>query len=128
MSRNEAGASLQQKVLPHATVECIGAFNLREYYFSALLEKHDNILWGDGFNSYYGAGPRFGHIGDSSYAGADVIIGIEYKILLLPIVFSADVKPGFRLHQDNWFELGVGVSFRYILIKEKRKKLFDGNK
>ncbi|MBC8172803.1 MAG: hypothetical protein H7X71_02760 [Chitinophagales bacterium] len=126
MSKNEVGLTVQQHIFETVTVEALAMFNIEEYYFSAMLEKHDKILWGEGFNSYFGAGPRYGkYITDSTYFGADFVFGAEYKMLLFPVVLSADIKPGFRFEQDNWFELGVGVSIRYILIKEKKKKPFE---
>lgn len=129
ISKNELGISLQQKLLEHTTLEILAVTNLEEYYITVMPEFHNNILWGDGFNTYWGAGPRFGvQEYDSTYFGGDIVFGLEYKMLLFPIVFSADIKPGFRFQQDNWFELGAGISFRYIFIKEKKKKLFDGNK
>lgn len=128
MSKNEVGVSLQQKILEHTTLEGLAIFNFNEYYVTVMAEKHQPILWGDGFNSYFGAGPRLGSIqSDSMYFGADVVFGVEYKMLLFPVVLSADIKPGFRLQQENWFELGVGISFRYIFIKEQKKKLFHKN-
>ncbi|MFN0275339.1 MAG: hypothetical protein ACKVPJ_06325 [Chitinophagales bacterium] len=127
ISKNELGLTLQQKILEHTTLELLAISNLDEYYFSVIPEFHNNILWGDGFNSYWGAGPRFGiNNNDSSYFGGDLVFGVEYKMLLFPFVLSADIKPGFRFQEENWFELGAGISFRYIFIKEKKKKLFSG--
>ncbi|MBC8047475.1 MAG: hypothetical protein H7Y00_11820 [Fimbriimonadaceae bacterium] len=129
MSKNEVGLTLQQHIVETVTLEGLAIVNANEYYFSALIEKHNKILWGEGFNSYFGAGPRYGvYRNDTAYYGADFIFGVEYKMLLFPVVLSADIKPGFRIEQDKWFELGVGVSFRYIFNKEKRNKLFDGKK
>jgi len=129
ISKNELGLTLQQKVLDHFTIEVLAVSNLDEYYLTVLPEIHNNILWGDGFNSYWGVGPRFGaYAPDSKYIGGDFIMGVEYKMLLFPIVLSADVKPAFRFQEENWFELGAGISFRYVFIKVKKKKLFNKDK
>jgi hypothetical protein len=129
MSNEGVGLSLQQLVLEHVTFEGIGMVNLNEASVSGLLEYHNNVLFGKGLNTYIGGGPVYGRYynADSAYFGADVILGLEYKVLLLPIVVSADIKPRLRLEQTDWFNVGLGISFRYIFIKQKRK-LFEGDK
>jgi hypothetical protein len=123
MSNEGAGLSIQQRVLEHTTVEAIGMINLNEATFSGLLEYHNNLLFSKSLNTYIGAGPVYGkyYNADSAYLGADVILGLEYKILLMPMVISLDLKPRMKLEQDDWFNLGTAITIRYVFIKEKRK-------
>ncbi len=129
MSKEGIGLSLQQKVFDHTTVEGIVLFNLNETSVGGLLEYHNNLLFTKSLNTYIGAGPVYGKFynADSSYWGANVVFGLEYKVLLLPFVVSADIKPTVKPGQDDWFNIGMGITFRYVLIKEKRK-LFDRDK
>lgn len=119
------GLSLQQKIFEHTTIEVIALGNFTEVSISGLIEKHNNLLFSKNLNVYMGVGPVFGnYLNDestkSNYIGSDVIVGLEYKILFLPIVVSADVKPRFKLEQDDWINFATGISFRYVFIKEKR--------
>ena len=93
------------------------------------IEYHNNLLFTKSLNTYIGAGPVYGKFynADSSYWGANVVFGLEYKVLLLPFVVSADLKPTVKPGQDDWFDIGMGITFRYVFIKEKRK-LFERNK
>jgi len=129
MSNEGFGLTLQQQILEHVTFEGIGMINLSEISVSGMLQYHNNVLFGKSLNTYIGGGPVYGRYyqADSAYFGADVIFGLEYKVLLLPIVVSADIKPRLKLEQTDWFNLGLGISFRYVFIKQKRK-LFDGVK
>lgn len=122
------GLTLQQQVFEHTTVEGIAMANFKEISVSGLIEKHNNLLFTKSLNTYAGIGPVFGKYfaADSGYIGCDVVFGLEYKVLLLPIVISADIKPRFKLEQDDWFHVGAGISMRYVFIKEK-KKLFERN-
>ena len=120
------GLTLQQHIFEHTTVEGIAMANFNEVSVAGLIEKHNNLLFSKSLNTYAGIGPVFGkyYASDSGYIGCDVIFGLEYKVLLLPIVISADIKPRFKLEQDYWFRFGAGISFRYVFIKEK-KTLFN---
>ena len=120
------GITLQQKMLEHSTIEAIATGNLKEVSLSGLIEHHNNILFGKSLNSYAGIGPSVGkYYGvDSMYIGCNIVLGIEYKVLLLPIVVSIDLKPTFRLQETDWYHTGIGISFRYIFIRE-RTHLFN---
>ncbi len=120
------GLTVQQKLFDHTSIEGIGQINFNEASFTAMIEHHNNILFTKSFNVYAGIGPSIGTylLSDSSYVGFNIILGAEYKVLLLPILISADIKPAFKLQEEDWFHMSLGLSFRYVFIKEKRKRLF----
>lgn len=117
------GLSLQQRIFEHTTMEAIGQINFREVSATAMIEHHNNLLFTKSLNMYGGIGPSVGKylLYDSTYLGCNLVFGVEYKVLLLPLVISADLKPAFKLQEDDWFHLGIGFSFRYVLIKQKKK-------
>ncbi len=117
------GLSLQQRIFEHTTIEVIGQVNFKEASATAMIEHHNNLLFTKSLNMYGGIGPSYGKylLSDSSYLGCNLVFGVEYKVLLLPLVISADLKPAFKLQEDDWFHLGIGFSFRYVLIKQKKK-------
>ncbi|MBB6609756.1 hypothetical protein H7F15_01785 [Pontibacter sp. Tf4] len=119
---DKIGLSLQQKLHERGTLEVIGALGEREYSGTALYEWHFPLL-GERFNYYIGAGAHLGNLKDKGvFTGADAILGLEYKVNGLPFLLSADIKPAFHLNHEDWVGLSSGVSVRYVLVKEKKKK------
>lgn len=129
MGNEGIGISLQQRLFDHTTVEAIAEMNLKNYWVTGMIEQHNNILFSKSFNAYAGIGPSFGkdYFTDSVWVGGNFIFGVEYKVLLLPFVISADLKPSFRFGQEDAFDLGVGFSVRYVLFKDKTS-IFNRNK
>ena len=116
------GLSVQQKLHEKGTIEGILAIGSNEYSGTALYEWHFPLL-GKRFNYYAGAGAHIGNLKDNGvFTGADVILGIEYKVNGLPILLSADIKPAVHINHTDWVNLSSGVSVRYVLIKEKKEK------
>ena len=121
-SRNQVGLTAQQLILPKSTVELIASVGSDEYSGTALLEQHFPIL-GKGFNYYMGAGAHIGNKKDfGTFYGGDLIAGLELKTPLLPFTISGDLKPAFHVNHEDWFTFGGGISVRFILVKEKKKK------
>lgn len=70
----------------------------------------------DDFNFYYGVGAHLGTWNKDFAFGADVIVGLEYKIPSAPIAFSVDWMPGLNFTPDvgffgNSFALTVKYCF-----------------
>lgn len=123
-SRNQVGLTAQQLILPQSTVELIASVGSDEYSGTALFEQHFPIL-GKGLNYYVGGGAHLGDKKDyGTFYGGDLIAGLELKTPLLPFVISGDLKPAFHINHEDWFTFGGGVSVRFILLKEKKKKTF----
>ena len=122
-SRNQVGLTVQQLILPKTTIEGIGSVGSDEFSGTALLEYHFPIL-GKGFNYYMGAGAHLGNKKDfGTFYGGDLLAGLELKTPLLPFVISGDLKPAFHIHHEDWFTFGGAISLRFILWKEKKKKM-----
>lgn len=82
---------------------------------TALYERHVPII-DQGFNFYYGAGAHTGKRAKKFAFGVDGIIGLEYKLRDLPLVFSVDYKPMFNIVEKSKFYLadiaiGIKVAF-----------------
>ncbi|MBC5775774.1 hypothetical protein H8S95_16995 [Pontibacter sp. KCTC 32443] len=119
---DKVGFSIQQKVHERGTIEGIASLGEREYSGTALYEWHFPLL-GERFNYYLGVGAHVGNLKDHGvFTGADAILGIEYKVNGLPFLLSADIKPAFHLNHEDWVGLSSGVSVRYVILKEKKKK------
>ncbi|PRY14868.1 hypothetical protein CLV24_103105 [Pontibacter ummariensis] len=116
------GLTIQQKLHESGTLEGIVAVGAREYSGTVLYEKHYKLL-GERFNYYIGGGGHVGNLKDNGvFTGVDAILGIEYKVNGLPFLLSADVKPAVHINHEDWVQLSSGVSVRYVLVKEKKKK------
>ncbi|GHA65692.1 hypothetical protein [Pontibacter akesuensis] len=116
------GLTLQQKLNERGTIEAIGTVGSREVSGTALYEWHFPIL-GERFNYYLGAGGHIGNLkGSGVFTGVDAMLGIEYKVNGLPFLLSADVKPAVHINHEDWVHLSSGISVRYVIIPEKKKK------
>ncbi|MFC5271825.1 hypothetical protein [Adhaeribacter terreus] len=123
VEKNRMGLTLQQRVLPKSTIEFLGMAGTREVSATALFQQHFPIIT-HGLNYYIGAG---GHIGDlkdnGAFYGVDGVLGLEAKLIFTRLLLSADLKPAIHFNHEDYFGLQGGFSLRYILIKEKKKKL-----
>lgn len=116
------GVSLQQKILERSTIEGIMSVGANELRGTALYEWHRPIL-GKRFNYYLGAGGHVGNLKDNGiFTGVDIIGGVEYKINGLPLLISADIKPALHFNHTDWTDFSTGVSIRYVILPEKKKK------
>ena len=115
------GLTLQQRVINNTTIEAIGLVSAREWSTTVLAEQHFGIL-GPSLNYYLGAG---GHVGRNQDAGAryglDGIVGAEYKIPVLRLVVSFDVKPSLDFGPGNadWARFPSAFSLRYIIVRRR---------
>jgi len=116
------GLTVQQKLHEKGTLEGIVSLGSREVSGTVLYEWHFPLL-GRRFNYYLGAGGHVGNLKDhGAFTGADAILGIEYKVNGLPFLLSADLKPAVHINHEDWVQLSSGISVRYVLVKEKKKK------
>ncbi len=109
----------------HITYE--GILSLR-YHGGAmatlLLEHQYNTTFDvDGLNWYWGYGAHAGtwnndnnrKFGGDFALGVDGIIGIEYVVPEIPLVFSLDYHPYINIIGPDFFGNGTAFSIRYIL-------------
>jgi hypothetical protein len=124
---DKIGLTAQQRILEHTSLEGIVAAAEREIESSFLIKQHFPLI-GKGLNMYLGAGGHIGNLKDYGVTtGVDAIMGIEYKILILPVVISLDFKPAYHFTHENWVDFSTAFSARYVLVKyengeKKRKK------
>lgn len=136
------GVSLQQRIAGNSTIEGIALLGSQETVLTAMYENHRPIIfkW-KGFNTYIGGGAHFGWYHTDTlqdrFSGLDGIMGIEYKLPLLPFAGSFDFKPTYNFSHANekrQFQPQFAVSLRYVLItyreqeKRKRKRERERNK
>lgn len=132
--RSHFGVALQQRIKGNSTIEGMVLLNKTETVLATLYEHHKPLLfkW-KGFNTYIGAGMHYGWYNSDTlkdqFWGFDGIMGIEYKILLLPIAMGLDFKPTYNFSYEGnnrQFQPQFAVSIRYVLVsyreQEKRKK------
>ncbi len=113
------GLTLQQRVINNTTVEAITLASEREWSATVLAEQHFGIL-GPSLNYYFGAGGHAGRNKDSGpFYGLDGLIGAEYKIPILPLVVSLDLKPTLEFNADDWARFPTAFSLRYIIVKRR---------
>lgn len=116
---NGYGLTLQQRIVNNTTVEAIALASEREWSATVLAQQHFGIL-GPSLNYYFGAGGHIGRNKDSGpFYGLDGLIGAEYKIPILPLVISLDLKPTLEFKSDDWVRFPTAFSLRYILVKRR---------
>ena len=123
---DKIGLSAQQRILEHTSLEGIVAAAEREIETNFLIKQHFPLI-GKGLNMYLGAGGHIGKLKDfGATIGVDAVMGIEYKILILPVVISLDFKPAYHFVHEDWADFPTAFSARYVLVKykngEKRRK------
>ena len=47
------------------------------------------------------------------------MVGVEYKVAIIPVVLSFDFKPTLEFAGDNYARFPTAFSIRYVLIKRK---------
>ena len=109
--------SFKYFVSDHWAVESLFSLS-RPMALGLLAEKHKQIL-SKRFNYFFGAGAyaSFGKTktGEERYAGLQGILGLDYKLPVLPINFSIDLKPEINLIRDLSFEpAAIGFSARFV--------------
>ena len=82
---------------------------------TVLYQRHIPVI-DHGFHLYYGAGGHVGALGKNFALGIDGIVGLEYKMPDLPLLFSIDYKPSFNIIRTSGFwmrdiALGIKVAF-----------------
>lgn len=126
------GLTVQQRIVGSFTVEGMvqQSFGSRQTVATALLQKHQRLA-GKALNLYIGAGPHLGvwktnqknESGEritERFAGISGIAGLE--LTLGRTLLSADFKPMLSKGGPTWFDAQTGISVRYVLFKELRKK------
>ena len=127
------GVTIQQRILERTTIEAIVQHRnfLDQTSAGLVLEKHLPLLF-KRLNFYTGAGIQKTWYQSPEYTGADpwgaqVIFGAELSLARLNL--SWDFKPVITLSSgDPLFQGQSAISLRYIILKQKRKKLFGQNK
>jgi len=130
VEKHRMGLTVQQRVLPKSTIEFLGMAGAREVSATGMFQQHFPIIT-NGLNYYVGGGAHLGHGKEHGvFYGADAVIGLEAKLLFTRLLLSADLKPAVHINHEDYFGLQGGFSVRYILIKERKKKIsiFGGDK
>ena len=123
---DKIGISAQQRILDRTSLEGILAAAEREVEANFLIKQHFPLI-GRGLNMYIGGGGHVGRLKDfGATYGVDAVMGVEHKILILPLVISVDFKPAYHLAHEDWVDFSTAFSVRYVLAKykngEKRRK------
>lgn len=126
------GLTVQQRIVGSFTVEGMvqQSFGSGQTVATALFQKHQRPA-GKAFNVYIGAGPHLGvwktNLKNESgeriterFAGVSSIAGIE--LTLGRTLLSADFKPMLSKGGPTPFDAQTGISARFVLFKELRKK------
>ncbi len=120
------GISIQQKIFKYSTIEGIFQAPIRSTdatKITILYEEHKKLI-GKRVNFYYGAGFHKGWAAsaeDPDPSGATIIVGAEMSLDRLNI--SMDFKPAINVISGvRFIESQGGLSLRYILVKQKKKK------
>jgi hypothetical protein len=119
----EIGLTVQQKLWKTGTVEAILTSNKERWQSQALVQYHSRLI-GRRINSYVGIGPHYGESNlDGSYAGVTPIVGFEMTLFGLNV--SYDYKPSINIfHGSRFIYHDSGLSVRFILIKQRRERIF----
>ncbi len=128
------GLTLKGFVADNSALEAIVGYYRNGISSTVLFEQHTTLFRREEFQFFYGGGAHFNNSTEyqnwiiiegraksyeqvrNSY-GFDVILGIEYKLLNLPLAFSLDLKPAIELNRVKSFSLGIdqGIGIKLAL-------------
>ncbi len=121
LDNEQFGLALDQKIYKQLTATAAFDARSNDLRATGLLRYHIKIL-GRRLNIYPGAGVHVGTYKNyGSYHGFDLLLGAEYKLLLLPVVLSFDFQPAIHSggsHPD-WWNLQSVFSIKYVIHKQK---------
>jgi hypothetical protein len=125
------GLTLQQRIAKTSTIEAIAQTNNTDWSLATLYEKHQKILFQKRLNIYFGVGGHYGgyhnDAGGYAFYGITGIAGTEVTFGRLNV--SLDYKPAINLTRQEGKPFvfhDIGFSARYVMVKQQRKKLFEG--
>lgn len=123
-----SGITVKHFVSNSGAVEGIAGFSSNHLTFTGLYEFHASFFGANRLNWYFGPGLHAGwhfhnknpwwkdDFNDDNHVifGGDLIIGLEYTFVQLPLNLSLDWKPGINIigHQNVFFNNGA-ISIRF---------------
>jgi hypothetical protein len=125
LTENNVGVSLVERLGNHLTVEGIGQKTKVDINLSASIRIHKNLI-GNRLNWYFGGGAQVGFMNNSNitYRGVHAVLGAEYKMILLPVLISVDMRPMFNFYPyPNNLPLEFGLGIRYVTKKDEKKNI-----
>ncbi len=123
LDESQFGLSLDQKIYKQLTAQVAFDAKTREIKATAFARYHLKVI-GRRLNVYPGIGVHTGTYKDhGGFSGFDMLVGAEYKMMILPVVLSFDFSPAFHTagHHPDWWNFQSVFSIKYILVKDKRK-------
>lgn len=129
-SNKALGVSIQQKIYENYTLEGMVLSNTNNGSISTALfmEQHNKFLFKN-FNIYFGVGlhktwldKQETELNEKGGSGPAGIVGVEASMGRFN--FSWDVQPQANVWGgERFFNMNSGFSIRYIMVKQKKKKI-----
>ena len=115
------GLTYSQRFFNRTTAELNVDLRSREARVSAIGKFHKPIL-GQSLTMFVGGGYHFGTYKDfGGFNGADLTLGIEHKIILLPFSIGFEINPSIHLagNHPDWYTFQTVFSIKYVIRKDK---------
>jgi hypothetical protein len=123
------GITFKDFVVPNNAFELIGGSEWKGYSITALYEYEKEFLSANSLFWFIGAGVNMGayekryYLTSSAYAsdntlieaaGIDAIVGLEYRVRVIPLSISLDYKPFYNVYNPGRTPNDYALSLRYI--------------
>ncbi len=122
-----SGLTVKHFVKQKAAIEGILSLGHKSFVLTGLYEWHQPMDGSNQFALYYGLGGHLGFFQDggsyyynnnrlytqTTVAGVDGILGLDYKFRNAPINISMDIKPFVDFFNGNYVYFDGGLSLRY---------------
>jgi len=124
------GITYKHFFAPYNAIEIIAGSEWNGYSLTGLYEFEKEFKAVNGLYWFIGAGLNAGVYQKKYYfiekqyatdlstieaAGVDAIVGLEYKISVIPLCISLDIKPIYNFYNVNQATYDFALSLRYIL-------------
>lgn len=120
---SQFGLSIDQKVYDQFVVQAAFDARSNELKATAYARYHLKLI-GRRLNVYPGIGAHTGVVKEEgAFGGFDLLVGAEYKMMILPVVLSFDVSPAFHTagNHPDWWNFRTVFSIKYVIVKKKNR-------
>ncbi|MFK7756717.1 MAG: hypothetical protein AB8B53_07280 [Flavobacteriales bacterium] len=115
------GLTYSQRFFKRTTAEINLDFRNQEVKTTILGKYHKRLL-GKGLTLFGGVGYHIGNFKDEgAFTGADITLGVEHKILILPLSVSFELNPSAHItgEHPDWYTFQSVFAVKYILVRNK---------
>lgn len=124
------GLTYSQRFFKRTTAEINLDFRNQEVKTTVMAKYHKRLL-GKSLTLFGGVGYHLGSFKDEGgFSGADLTLGVEHKILILPLSVSFELNPSVHItgEHPDWYTFQSVFAVKYILVRNNEGIFRNNNR